>query len=111
MPRQSSHLSVVARASLVHFATLLRVRRRERGLTLGDLAERLEVSIPTVRKLLAGSPQVSIGTYFEAAHLLGVPLFDPDRQRFASTAAQTAKIDALLPKRVRKSGGDVDDDF
>lgn len=101
----------MARAALAHFATLLRVRRKERDLTIEDLAERLGISIPTARKLLDGSPQVSIGTYFEAAHLLGVPLFDPDPQRFAATAARTAEIDALLPQRIRTSKGEIDDNF
>lgn len=111
MPRSSSHLSAVARASLAHFAMLLSVRRKERDLTLDDLAGRLGISTPTVRKLLEGSPQVSIGTYFEAAHLLGVPLFDPVPQRFASIAARTAEIDALLPKRIRNRTEAIDDDF
>lgn len=111
MSKHPGHFSKVAEAALEHFATLLRVQRKERNWKLEELADRLGVSIPTVRKMLEGSPRVAIGTYFEAAHLLGVSLFDPDQKRFALLAAKTAGIDALLPQRVRTRDEDIDDDF
>ncbi|HRQ87889.1 MAG TPA: helix-turn-helix transcriptional regulator [Bacteroidia bacterium] len=111
MPKTSIHTSTVAKAALAHFAALLRVRRKERKLKLDELADRLGVSTPTVRKLLDGSPSVSAGVYFEAAHILGVPLFDPDPGCFASAASKTAEIDTLLPKRVRTRNLEIDDRF
>lgn len=111
MSKSPVQAGTVARAALAHFASLLRVRRKEKRLTIDELADRLGSSAPTVRKLLDGAPSVAIGTYFEAAHILGVPLFDPDRDRFALTASKTAEIDALLPKRIVNRGEEVDDDF
>ena len=111
MPKVPIHTGVVAKAALSHFAALLRVRRKERSLTLDELADRLGVSTPTVRKMLDGSASVAIGTYFEAAHILGVPLFDPDSDRFAVTASKTAEIESLLPKRVRARQQEIDDNF
>ncbi len=111
MPKGSIHIGVVAKAALSHFAALLRVRRKERKLILDELADRLGVSTPTVRKMLDGSASVAIGTYFEAAHVLGVPLFDPDSDRFALTASRTAEVESLLPKRVRSRHTEIDDDF
>ena len=102
---------VVARAALAHFASLLRVQRKEKKLTLDELAARLGASTPTVRKMLEGAPTVAIGTYFEAAHILGVPLFDPDPDRFALTASRTAELESLLPKRIVNREEEVDDDF
>tara|TARA_R110002096_G_scaffold169138_1_gene340660 strand:- start:2357 stop:2542 length:186 start_codon:yes stop_codon:yes gene_type:complete len=61
--------------------------------------------------MLDGAPTVAIGTYFEAAHILGVPLFDPDSDRFAVTASKTADIESLLPKRIVNREEVVDDDF
>jgi transcriptional regulator with XRE-family HTH domain len=78
---------------------------------VGELADRLGVSTPTVRKILEGSPSVAIGSYFEAALILGVPLFDPDADRFAVTASRTAQVDSLLPKRVRTRPQEIDDNF
>jgi len=111
MPKVPIQTGVVAQAALSHFASLLRVRRKEKKLTINELADRLGASIPTVRKMLNGVPTVAIGTYFEAAHILGVPLFDPDSDRFAVTASKTAEIESLLPKRVVKREEDVNDDF
>lgn len=104
-------MRTVERAALSHFAALLRVRRKERNLTLDELADRLGVSTPTVRKILEGSASVAIGSYFEAARILGVPLFDPDSDRFAVTASRTAEMESLLPKRVRTREQEINDNF
>lgn len=111
MAKTSIHIGTLAKAALSHFAALLRVRRKERNLTLGELADRLGVSTPTVRKILEGSSSVAIGSYFEAARILGVPLFDPDSDRFAVTASRTAEVESLLPKRVRTRMQEIDDNF
>lgn len=111
MPKTSIQTGTVAKAALSHFAALLRVQRKEKNLTLDELANRLGISTPTVRKMLEGSPSAAIGTYFEAARILGVPLFDPNTDRFAVTASRTAEVDSLLPKRVRTRHQEINDDF
>lgn len=111
MSKPAVQIGTVAKAALSHFAALLRIRRKERNLTLDELADRLGISTPTVRKVLDGSPSVAIGTFFEAARILGVPLFDPDPDRFAVTASRTAEVESLLPKRVRTRHQEIDDDF
>ena len=111
MSKASIRIGTVAKAALSHFAALLCVQRKERNLTLDELADRLGISTPTVRKILEGSPSVAIGSYFEAARILGVPLFDPDLDRFAVTVSRTAEIESLLPKRVRTRQHEINDDF
>ena len=111
MPKSALHIGVVAKAALTHFAVLLRVGRKQRNLTLDEVADRLGVSTPTVRKMLDGSPSVAVGTYFEAAHLLGVALFDPDPNRFATIASRTAEVESLLPQRIRPQNEVIDDNF
>ncbi len=111
MSKAPIRTGIVAKSALEHFAALLRVRRKERKLTLTELADRLGVSIPTVRTMLDGAASVSIGTYFEAAHILGVSLFDPNSDRFAVLASRTAEVESLLPKRVRNSRTKINDDF
>ena len=111
MSKSAVRIGTVASAALSHFAALLRIRRKERNLTLGELADRLGVSTPTVRKILEGAPSVAIGSYFEAARILGVPLFDPDLDRFAVTASKTAELESLLPKRIRTHQQEIDDRF
>ena len=111
MPKTAIQTGTIAKAALSHFAALLRIQRKERNLTLDELADRLGVSTPTVRKILDGSPTVAIGSYFEAARILGVPLFDPDSHRFAVTASRTAEVECLLPKRIRTRKPEINDDF
>ena len=98
-------------AALGHFAALLRIKRREKALTVAELADRLGVSIPTARNLLRGNPAVAIGTYFEAATILGLALFEPDQDRFQTSRDRVEMIESLLPKRVVKPAEDFDDDF
>ena len=111
MSKAPVRTGTIAKAALSHFAALLRVQRKERKLTLSELADRLGVSTPTVRKILEGFPSVAIGSYFEAARILGVPLYDPDPDRFAVTASRTAKLESLLPKRIRPRQQQIDDNF
>ena len=83
--------------------------RRERRWTLAELAERVGVSVVTIRKVEKGDPTVALGTAFEAATLVGVTLFheDPTRRALESELVQ-ARL-AVLPASVRHH--EVDDNF
>jgi transcriptional regulator with XRE-family HTH domain len=86
--------------------------RRERRWTAADLAERLGVTAPTVTRIERGSPSVAIGTVFEAALLVGVPLFDLPPQDLGRAARDAELRLAVLPARVRaRPANEVDDDF
>lgn len=88
----------------------VRLGRLERRWTLRELAERVGVSVPTMRKVERGDPSVGLGIAFEAATLTGVPLFDPDPSRLSLEAARVEDRLAVLPRVVRKPA-EVDDDF
>lgn len=88
----------------------IRLARRERRWTVEDLAARVGVSHVTLSKVERGDPSVRLGAAFEAAAVVGVPLFHEDRSR---RSLETARVDdrlALLPELVRKPV-EVDDDF
>jgi transcriptional regulator with XRE-family HTH domain len=88
----------------------IRLARRERRWTKQSLAERIGVSRPTLLRIENGDPSVGIGVAFEAATILGVPLFDHDVSRRSLEAARTDDRLALLPKSVRKTSR-IDNDF
>lgn len=88
----------------------IRLARLERRWTLAELAERVGTSVPTLRKIEAGQPSVSLGLTFEAAALTGVALFDEDRSRLAIEDARLDDRLAVLPRLVRKPT-EVDNDF
>lgn len=109
-PRERPY-SCPAREAMGLLGGLIRVRRLERRMTAGDLAERAGISRPLLARIERGDPGCSIGAVFETAVIVGVDLFGGDR---AVTALQAASVDAqlaLLPKAARRRGGPVDDDF
>ncbi len=70
-------------------------------MTVAELAERVGVSVPTIRKVESGDPTVAIGTAFEAATIVGVVLFDGDPTRRVLEAGRVRDQLALLPQLVR----------
>jgi len=88
----------------------VQLARRERRWTLQELAERVGVTHVTMRKVERGDLTVGLGVAFEAAAVLGVPLFHEDRSRRALEAGRVEDRLAVLPALVRKPV-DVDDDF
>ena len=88
----------------------VRLARRERRWTVQELAERVGVTHVTMRKVERGDLTVGLGVAFEAAAVLGVPLFHEDRSRRALEAGRVEDRLAVLPQLVRKPA-DVDDDF
>jgi DNA-binding XRE family transcriptional regulator len=78
--------------------------RREKRWTIDQLAERAGVTPFTVRKVERGDPTVAMGTAFEIAWLVGVPLFGTDdRSVMADILRQGRDRLSLLPARVRQT--------
>jgi transcriptional regulator with XRE-family HTH domain len=88
----------------------VQLARRERRWTLQELAERVGVTHVTMRKVERGDLTVGLGVAFEAAAVLGVPLFHEDRARRALEAGRVEDRLAVLPALVRKPA-EIDDDF
>lgn len=89
------------------------VARRQRGWSAQELAERLGTTRVTLGKIERGDPSVGLGLAFEAAALVGVPLFHDDPGRLDADLAGARQKLALLPDRVRgpRRSADVVDDF
>ena len=120
-------LSIATREALSLLAARLELARRERGLTQADLAERAGISINTLKAVLHGKPQVAIGTVFEVAAILQLPLYetllqsqeDQTDPRMLSGASQEQRKEKallntklkLLPERVHRKKAGIDDDF
>ena len=79
-----------------------------------ELAERIGVDRRTVAAIEAGDPSVSIGNVFNAADILGVPLFGAeDAAELSRLRREGRERLALLPTRVHrpKRSTEPDDDF
>ena len=89
--------------ALVQVGAAIRTARIRRRKTAAELARRLGVSLPTLRKLEAGDPGVSLGTFVTALWLLDLSgqacaALDPANDRVGMTLDL-----ARMPKRVRRT--------
>lgn len=85
--------------------------RKKRKMSQTELASRIGISRSTVQLIEKGNAKVEIGLVFEAAVLLGVPLFVPEASRMATEIARLDDKLALLPQAVRRPRTEVKDDF
>lgn len=80
-------------------------------MTARELAERAGISRTTLYQMEKGTPSAQIGSVFEVATLLGIPLFHDDAEVRAMHEARLDEKLTLLPRTVRPSPEEVDDDF
>jgi transcriptional regulator with XRE-family HTH domain len=97
--------------ALALLGQLVREARLAKTLTTADLAARAGISRALLQRIERGDPGCSIGAVFEVASICGVPLFAQDQRELASKLALQREKMALLPKSVRTSAIDVNDDF
>lgn len=90
---------------------MIRAARIERKITGQEMATRAGISRALVQRIEKGDPGCAIGAVFEAAAIVGVPLFETDRERLSAHRVTTAEILRLLPKTARKTRRTVKDDF
>lgn len=92
----------------------IKAARVVRKWTATELADRIGVDRRTVAAIEAGDSRVSLGNAFNAADIVGVPLFGAeDRADLARLRREGRDRLALLPTRVAKprKKAETDDDF
>lgn len=109
MKRQRPSSRYAAEAAQL-LGTRIASARRERRISATELAERVGVTRKTLRKVEAGDLTVGLGVAFEAAAIVGVPLFEAEPSRLTADLDRARSQLALLPDRVRRSA-EVNDDF
>jgi transcriptional regulator with XRE-family HTH domain len=106
LPLSSSTLSV-----LKTLGAMIKAARLERGMSQAELSRRLGVSRYTVISLEKGEPKVSVGTVFEAATIVGIPLLTEDQRTLHKLATTVANLASVLPERSQRKKVAVTDDF
>ncbi len=74
MPRRSNAANMLptpVERALITLGEHLHIARKRRKETLLSFAERMQVSVPTLRKMERGDPTVSISVYAMALWLIG----------------------------------------
>lgn len=111
MSQQPRTYSRVTRDVLTLLGGLIRLGRKQRKMSEADLAARVGIARSTLQLIEKGHPKVEIGLVFEAATLVGVPLFVDEPSRLASEQSRIDDKLALLPQSVRAPRSKVKDDF
>ena len=111
MPKRAHAYPRTVRQAAQLLGSQIKQARIERRWTVRELAERAGVSTNTLLKVERGDPTVTLGTAFDVATLVGVPLFYEDRSRLAQEVARSRDRAALLPQSVRQREEELDDDF
>lgn len=107
-PRSYSRLTGEALRLL---AGQIRLARKSHRMSEMDLAARIGVARSTLQLIEKGSPSVAVGLVFEAATVVGVPLFVPEATTLAPHLERIGDKLALMPKAIRKPTGPVYNDF
>ncbi len=89
----------------------IRINRIERKLAVHELAERVGISRDLMHRIERGDARCGIGFVFEAAAVVGVPLFEEDRGKLTWRLNEHDEKLRLLPKAIHKSRTVVKDDF
>ena len=89
----------------------IKLARKERGMSEKDLSARVGIARSTLQKIERADPVVDIGLVFEAATIVGVPLFEPERTSLVPHISRMQDKLALLPVYVRKPKAELNDDF
>lgn len=89
--------SDTTRDTLTMLGHTIRLARKERRMALADLAARMGIARGTFQAIERGNPSVEIGLVFEAAVLLGVPLFVDEPSQLAPEISRLKDKLALHP--------------
>src|SRR5712671_7096602 len=76
---------------------LIRAARKERKMTALEVANRAGISRGLVQRIESGDLNCAIGAAFEVAAIVGIKLFDADRNSLGGHIRQTEDKLALLP--------------
>jgi transcriptional regulator with XRE-family HTH domain len=112
MPKPATRpTSRYAHEAVTYLGRLIREARIARKETATQLAERAGISRGLLHRIERGDPGCSIGAVFETTALVGIRLFDLDRERLAASNAALARTLTLLPRAARPIKSEVSDDF
>ena len=112
MAKRQAVLAPIVRDALNVLGNQIAIARAERGWTQAELALRSGISHVTMTRIEDGVPGTAIGTVFQVAHIVGVPIFGiEDRGELARLRRQGEEILALIPSRIRPKKSTLDGNF
>ncbi len=110
----SKHIALISKQTTIVLKTLgnlIKAARIERHFSQVDLGERVGVSRYTISTLEKGDPSVAIGTVFEAAIVVGIPLMGNDPRKITHLSQAIANLVQILPSKGVSKKVELDDNF
>jgi len=114
MSKQSKSIAALPESikqDLISVGKNIQIARKRRRIPLREMSERTLISVPTLRKIEAGSPSVSLGIFLQVLwtlqlHMEFQSIADPSKDIIG-----IQKEESRLPKRVHLEKPDVDLNF
>ena len=100
MPRKTPPLPLPVRRALKKLGTDIREARLRRRIQTAVMADRVQVSRPTLWKLEQGDPSVGIGAYANALYVLGMADRLAELADIANDPVGQQLASAALPRRI-----------
>jgi hypothetical protein len=107
----SLKIPLAVETALVQIGKSVRVARLRRRQSAADLASRMHVSLPTLRRLERGDSGVSLGAYLTAMWIFGLLDQISDAASPGADRLAAALEAARLPKRAPRGSHEKDDEF
>ncbi|WP_245288084.1 helix-turn-helix transcriptional regulator [Bradyrhizobium sp. Ec3.3] len=111
MMKKTRPYSRYAKEAAVLLGQLIRKARIDRKMTAEELADRAGLSRGLLRRIENGDLGCTLGAVFEAAAIVGVPLFAADERALTSALASNTAVMTLMPKAVHTPRAKPDDSF
>lgn len=89
--------SRITKSTLKYLGNLIRIARKEHGVSQRELAERINVNRDKVRRIESGDPNVRIGSVFEACFVLRIPLMGCSKESINNFSQMISYINKLIP--------------
>jgi transcriptional regulator with XRE-family HTH domain len=102
MSRSVAHLPIPVARALRQVGADLRAARLRRRLRTRIVAERAQISLPTLRRIENGDPSVSLGHYATVLWVLGLLAPLSDIAGLSQDQTGLALEDETLPRRIRE---------
>ena len=92
--------------------SMIKAARLELKLSQQELGSRIGVTRPTINAIEKGKPNVAIGSVFEAAYIVGLPLMgEEDPKQLNQLSQVVANILKILPSKGNTPKVKLDNDF
>jgi len=93
--------SKVTTSTVSYLGKLIKLARKERGISQSELMERVGIgSRVTIKKIEDGDTSVAIGSVFECCFVLGIPILGGESHNISNLSSMLGYMNILLPKSI-----------